>query len=48
MHALVGYDRGLFNDYLLRVNLFMHWREEFYEKAKEKKLFTRKKYIMKG
>ena len=47
MHSLVGYDRAHFNDYLLRENLFSHWREEFYEKAKEKKLFKRKKFLAK-
>lgn len=26
MHSLIGYDRGHFNDYLLRENLFSHWR----------------------
>lgn len=26
MHSLIGYDRGHFNDYLLRQNLFGHWR----------------------
>jgi hypothetical protein len=47
MHSLRGYDRGLFNDYLLRQNLFAHWREEFYDKSKEKRLFKRKKYYLK-
>lgn len=47
MHSLIGYDRGFFNDYLLRQNLFAHWREDFYEKSKEKRLFKRKKYYLK-
>jgi hypothetical protein len=47
MHSLIGYDRAFFNDYLLRQNLFAHWREDFYEKSKEKKLFKRQKYYLK-
>jgi hypothetical protein len=48
MHSLIGYDRGYYNDYMLRENLFSHWREEFYEKAKEKRLFKRRKFDSSG
>lgn len=27
MHAIIGYDRARFNDYLLREELYSHWKE---------------------
>lgn len=31
MHSMVGYDRGDYNDFLLRQRLFHHWRSHFFE-----------------
>ena len=39
MHALIGYDQGLSNDYLMRAKLYNHWKERFYFPAKEKKFY---------
>jgi len=34
MHALIGYDQGCSNDFLLRQRLYQHWKERFYYPAK--------------
>ena len=43
MHSLVGYDRGRNNDFLLRAEMFRHWRELFFETIKKAKLFSKKR-----
>jgi hypothetical protein len=30
LHALIGYDNGLCNDFLLRERLYNHWKEIYY------------------
>jgi hypothetical protein len=47
MHSLVGYDSGRYNDFVLRMKIFNHWKGEFYEKAKQNRSFLKKKYISK-
>lgn len=42
MHSQVGYDKGRFNDFALRENLFNHWKSIFYEPVKEKRLYKNK------
>lgn len=37
MHSIVGYDRGNYNDFLLRQRLFSHWRSLFFEPLKKKR-----------
>ena len=34
LHALVGYDQGMSNDFLLRQRLYDHWKEKFYYPVK--------------
>lgn len=41
MHALIGYDQGLSNDFLMRAKLYSHWKDKFYYPAKEKKHFSK-------
>ena len=41
MHALIGYDQGFSNDFLMRAKLYAHWKEKFYYPAKEKKHFSK-------
>ena len=42
MHALIGYDSGLSNDYFLRERMYNHWKEKFYYPIKQKRLYKRK------
>lgn len=30
MHSIVGYDRGDYNDFLLRQRMFSHWRNLYF------------------
>ena len=36
MHAIIGYDRGNYNDFLLRQRMFSHWRMKFYDSYSKK------------
>lgn len=36
MHAIIGYDKGHNNDFLLRQRLFEHWRLIFYIPFRDK------------
>lgn len=31
MHSIIGYDRGDYNDFLLRQRLFSHWRKLYFD-----------------
>ncbi len=37
MHSIVGYDRGDYNDFLMRQRMFSHWRTLYYESYKKTK-----------
>lgn len=41
MHSLVGYDRGDYNDFLLRQRLFSHWRNKFFQGFFQKNYCTK-------
>lgn len=46
MHSMIGYDKGDYNDFLLRQRMFSHWRKMFFEpfqyKDKHSKRFKEK------
>lgn len=35
MHSIIGYDRGNYNDFLLRQRMFSHWRTLYYDSYKK-------------
>ncbi len=43
MHSLVGYDKGNYNDFLLRQRMFAHWRTLFFDQYRKKNYPYRQK-----
>ena len=49
LHSLVGYDKGNYNDYLLRQRMFSHWKTTWFDgwmkkRAKNEKSGKKNRY----